>query len=178
MALLESLGAETMQQVNDFARKKQVAITVKGSDTSTKQSELNEQLERFRRTQLRLDLIEQLKDMLSIVTFLEQNTIESGKVIFDEMTLKELAETTYDEIIAVSTSVKTLDALKPVPQITKEKIGSLLSSKEMNPASFFSFSFKVGVYLPILSPFTIPILLTLGLILRRKLYLMLCKKKE
>ena len=115
MALLESLGAETMQQVNDFARKKQVTITVKDSDTSTKQSELNEQLERFRRTQLRLDLIEQLKDMLSIVTFLEQNTIESGKVIFDEMTLKELAETTYDEIIAVSTSVKTLDALKPVP---------------------------------------------------------------
>lgn len=47
----------------------------------------------------------------------------------------------------------------------QEKLGVLLQTKTLNPPSFFSFSFKVGVYLPILAPFIIPILMTFWLVL-------------
>ena len=68
--------------------------------------------------------------------------------------------------------------LQPVPLNIKEKIGTLMNSKEMNPALFFSNNFKMGVYLPILSPFIIPIILTITLVLRHKLYLKFIKKEE
>lgn len=70
-----------------------------------------------------------------------------------------------------------MDDLRPIPAEVKAKIGSLLSTKKMNPANFFSFSFKLGVYMPILAPFMIPIFLTIVLVLRNKLFTLLCKRK-
>ena len=95
IALRESLGIESMQQVADFARKKQVQITDERSAVP-----LNEKLQAFRRTQLRLDVVQQLKDMAATVTFLGLNQVASGSVIYDGMTLKELAESTYTELLA------------------------------------------------------------------------------
>ena len=133
----------------------------------------------FRNTQLRLDLVKQLRDMWAIVTFLEDNTIESDKAIYDGMDIKTLAEQVYDELLSIAKSTVDLhDSLKPVPQKTKEKIGTLLNSREMNPAEFFSFQFKMGVYLPLLSPFIVPLLLTFTIAIRHKLYLIFCKKKN
>lgn len=48
----------------------------------------------------------------------------------------------------------------PVPTEIKEKLGTLLLTKKMNAAAFFSFSFKIGVYLPILAPLVSPFLLS------------------
>jgi hypothetical protein len=47
----------------------------------------------------------------------------------------------------------------------------------MNQASFFSFQFKLGVYLPVLCPFIAPVLMTLVVVTRTKLYNKICKKK-
>lgn len=95
IALRESLGIDSMQQVADFARKKQVQITDERGAVP-----LNEKLQAFRRTQLRLDVVQQLKDMAATVTFLGLNQAASGSVIYDGMTLKELAESTYTELLA------------------------------------------------------------------------------
>lgn len=86
MAVEESLNYETMNQVNDFARKKQVQIVIETPRTKTEEKSV------FKQTQLRLDLAKQLKDMRNVVTFLEQNTIESNANIYEGMTLKETAE--------------------------------------------------------------------------------------
>ena len=48
----------------------------------------------------------------------------------------------------------------------------------MNPPSFFSFSFKVGVYLPILAPFVLPILMTIWLVLVGKVSKMFKKNDK
>ena len=40
--------------------------------------------------------------MLAVVTFLEENTIESDKLIYDGMTLKTLAENAYEELVAIA----------------------------------------------------------------------------
>jgi hypothetical protein len=50
---------------------------------------------------------------------------------------------------------------QPVPNEIKDKLGTLLQTKKMNAPAFFSLSFTVGVYLPILAPFLTPMLLTL-----------------
>lgn len=174
MAVEESLNYETMNQVNDFARKKQVQIVIETPRTKTEEKSV------FKQTQLRLDLAKQLKDMRNVVTFLEQNTIESNANIYEGMTLKETAEQVYDELLTISKQTTSLSdsVLQPVPLKIKEKIGTLMNSKEMNPALFFSNNFKMGVYLPILSPFIIPIILTITLVLRHKLYLKFIKKEE
>ena len=48
----------------------------------------------------------------------------------------------------------------------------------MNPASFFSWSFKCGVYVPILAPFVFPLGLTLMDLLRRGVFAFIAKKRE
>ena len=68
--------------------------------------------------------------------------------------------------------------MRPVPLKVKEKIGTLINTKEMNPALFFSASFKMGVYLPITAPFLVPIILTVSLVIRAKLFQKICKKKD
>ena len=42
-----------------------------------------------------------MQDMLSIITILEQNAIESDKDIYDGLSLKDLAEQVYDELLKV-----------------------------------------------------------------------------
>ena len=117
--------------------------------------------------------------MWAIVTFLEDNAIESDKEIFEGMDLKTLAEQVYDELLSIAQGTSDLEkSLKPVPFKIKEKIGTLLNSSEMNPAEFFPPSFRMGVYLPILSPFIVPLVLTLSLTTRRKLYLLYCDKEK
>lgn len=131
-------------------------------------------IQRYKEEQLRLDNIKQLQDMLSIITILEQNAIESDKDIYEGMPLKDLAEQVYDELLSVSRSPTP----QPVPSNIKEKLGSLLQTKKMNPASFFSWSFKCGVYVPIMAPFAFPLGLTLMDLLRRALFAFIKRKKE
>jgi len=45
-----------------------------------------------------------------------------------------------------------------IDQKSKEKIGVLYETKKMNPPWFFSFEFRVGTYMPILSPFFLSLL--------------------
>lgn len=45
-----------------------------------------------------------------------------------------------------------------IDQVSKEKIGVLYETKKMNPPWFFSFEFRVGTYMPILSPFFLSLL--------------------
>ena len=116
--------------------------------------------------------------MIAVITILEQNSIESNKIIYDGMTLNVLAESTYKETIEISSSNKSLDSFKPFPRKTKERIGMLMNSKQLNPATFFSIEFKLGVYLPLLAPFFIPLVLTLTLVIRGNLFNKYCKKKE
>ena len=132
----------------------------------------------YRKNQHKLDLVKQLKDMLAVVTFLEENTIESNKAIYDGMTLKTLAENAYEELVTIAKQATSIETLRPVPLKVKEKIGTLLNTKEMNPALFFSASFKLGVYLPILAPFIVPIILTVSLVIRARLFQKICKKKQ
>ena len=108
VAVHESLGIETMQQVLDYARKKQVQIVLSGEKTASDARKV------FKETQIRLDLVKQLRDMWSIVTILEENAIESSSIVLDGMTLKELAEQVYDELMAHAQSTTSLDSIKPV----------------------------------------------------------------
>ena len=93
------------------------------------------------------------------------------------MTLKELAENAFTELITAAQAM-TADQIRPVPLRLKEQIGTLLSSKKMNPALYLSFDFFVGIYAPIVAPFCIPLLLTLTITLRTKLFDKFCKKKK
>jgi hypothetical protein len=45
---------------------------------------------------------------------------------------------------------------------------TLYTTKEINPPYFFSFSFSVGVYLPLLSPLAFPPLITMFQYLKLK----------
>jgi hypothetical protein len=45
---------------------------------------------------MRLELVKQLRDMLSIVKILEENAIESNSIVYEDMTLNTLAEQVYD----------------------------------------------------------------------------------
>ena len=105
--------------------------------------------------------------MLAIVTFLEQNNIESSKVIYDGMTLKELAENAYSELLAFAKSIKD-DNIPEVPLKLKEKLGTLMSTKEMNPAEYISPMFLLGIYMPLVAPMIIPFLLTIQGIIKLK----------
>ena len=60
--------------------------------------------------------------MLSVITILEQNAIESDKDIYDGMSLKDLAEQVYDELLELGRNPTP----QQVPQSIKEKLGSLL----------------------------------------------------
>ena len=160
MAVEDALGIESLQKVSEFARKKQVVIVEEGIDAA------QTYVARYKEEQLRLDNIKQLQDMLSIITILEQNAIESDKDIYEGMPLKDLAEQVYEELLRGARS----STPQPVPASIKEKLGSLLQTKKMNPASFFSWSFKCGVYVPIMAPFAFPLALTLVDLLRRALF--------
>mmetsp|Transcript_47804 Transcript_47804/g.63159 ORF Transcript_47804/g.63159 Transcript_47804/m.63159 type:complete len:124 (+) Transcript_47804:1176-1547(+) len=105
--------------------------------------------------------------MLATTTFLGLNQIASGSVMYDGMTLKELAENAYSELLAHAESVKA-DDFPEVPLKLKEKLGLLMSTKEMNPALYISPLFLFGVYMPVFAPFLVPILLTLTGILKLK----------
>ena len=129
MAVEDALGIESLQKVSEFARKKQVVIVEEGIDTA------QSYVAKYKEEQLRLDNIKQLQDMLSIITILEQNTIESDKDIYEGMPLKDLAEQVYGELLRGAQSSPP----QPVPASIKGKLGSLLQTKKMNPASFFSF---------------------------------------
>jgi hypothetical protein len=61
---------------------------------------------------------------------------------------------------------------------TREKIGVLQQSLVINPPVFFSFSFKVGTYLPLVAPFVFPVLLTAWMLFKYFAYRCLCGKKE
>ena len=173
MALESSLGIETMDYVVDFARKKQVQILTDDLKLTSDQGRAI-----YSRSQNRFELVKQLKDMLAVVTFLEENTIESNELIYDGMTLKILAENAYEELLSIAREATSVESIKPMPLKVKEKIGTLLNTKEMNPALFFSISFKFGVYLPILAPFVVPIILTVTLVIRGKLFRLICNKKK
>lgn len=116
--------------------------------------------------------------MRAVVAFLEENTLESDKIIFEDMTLKTLAEQAFDEVLDLAKRSDDLSKMHPVPFAIKEKIGTLMSSRDMNPALFFSSEFKLGVYMPILAPFIVPIILTISLVARHRLYLLVCKGKD
>ena len=84
------------------------------------------------------------------------------------MTLKELAENAYSELLAFAESVKD-DNLPAVPIKIKEKLGTLMSTKEMNPALFVSDLFLFGIYMPCFSPFIVPVFLTVTGIMKVKM---------
>ena len=104
-------------------------------------------------------MVQQLKDMAATVTFLGLNQVASGSVIYDGMTLKELAESTYTELLAFASAVKA-DRVPEVPLKLKEKLGTLMTTKEMNPALFISPLFLFGIYMPVFAPFVVPLILT------------------
>ena len=89
------------------------------------------------------------------------------------MPLKDLAEQVYGELLQVASSATP----QPVLQSIKEKLGSLLQTKKMNPASFFSWSFKCGVYVPIMAPFAFPLGLTLMDLARRAVFAFIQRRK-
>ena len=127
------------------------------------------QIETFLKEQRRLDLIKQLQDLASVIEIFGLNRIESTQVVYQQLSIKELAEHVYDQLTELTTITPKLEAEgltveilseQPVPHDVKEKIGTLLQTKKMNAPAFFSFQFTIGVYLPILSPFLVPIILT------------------
>lgn len=162
------MGVETKHYVADFARKKQVQIVFE---------EESDDLSTYRSMQNRFELVKQLQDMLAVVTFLEANTIESDKLIYEDMTLKTLAENAYEEIVSIAKQATSARNLRPPNMRVKEKIGTLLNTKEMNPALFFALSFYFGVYMPVLAPFIVPFILTTTLVIRGKLFKKFCDKK-
>lgn len=117
-----------------------------------------------------------MQDMIAIVGILETTMIESADKVFGEKTLKLLAEEVFDELL-LTIGQQEGQTPKPVSLEIKEKIGALLTTKSMNPASYFSPQFKLGVYVPILGPFLMPIPLVIIAILKSKLT-NACKKMK
>lgn len=105
--------------------------------------------------------------MLATVKFLEQTQLASGSVIYDGMALKELAENTYSELLTFAASIKGENVVE-VPLKLKEKLGTMMSTKEMNPALFISDLFLFGIYMPVFAPFLTPLFLTVTGIIKLK----------
>lgn len=57
---------------------------------------------------------------------------------------------------------------------TRDMLMTLYQTKDLNSPYFFSLSFSVGVFLPLLSPILFPPLITLAQVLK----LRLCKKPK
>jgi len=84
------------------------------------------------------------------------------------MTLKELAENAYSELLDFAASIKS-DKVAEVPLKLKDKLGTLMSTKEMNPALYVSPLFLFGIYMPPFAPFLTPLMLTVFGILKLKM---------
>ena len=69
------------------------------------------------------------------------------------MTVFEVTRAVYEGLVSGSQEYSEAQI--------KDMLQTLYQTKDINPPYFFSFSFSVGVYLPLLSPLAFPPLITL-----------------
>ena len=97
-----------------------------------------------------------------VIDILNMNAFESDEAVWRGLSSAQVLDKVYNELSVA----KVGDDLYEV----SEQLGVLLETKKVNPPAHFSMSFKVGVYLPILSPFLVPIVMTGWLVLKHKLF--------
>ena len=120
--------------------------------------------------QKRLERNKCLDELKAAVRVLNENSFESNELIFEGMTAASLLDSVYEQFESERIGDDDLFRIQ-------QKLGLLLQTKTLNPPTFFSFSFKVGVYLPILAPFVLPIVMTAWLVLLGK-FGKLCKRAD
>lgn len=106
--------------------------------------------------------------MIAIITILRQNYLMNRGAIFNGQTVDELVNECYS-YLASKTSEYIKDRTQMPSDALKEKIGALFYTKKINPPSFFSWSFVIGVYLPLLAPFLFPPIQTIQQLVQLKL---------
>lgn len=79
-----------------------------------------------------------------------QHATESDTPVYGEYAVPEVLFQVYEALVINNGQNVDMGTVK-------EKLGVLLQTLEVNPAVFFSNSFKLGVYLPILAPIVFPI---------------------
>ena len=153
-ALQEALGLQPMSELIAFAKRKKFIVVDHGSP--------GEDLLAFKRLQFTLDRVQDIKDFLAVLDVLKRNQLEKNKKIYQGKSVFELVSQLYEALAVWS------DAERNSVE-TKEVIAVLYQTKDINPPYFFSFSFSVGVYLPLLSPIVFPPILTLIQCIKAKL---------
>lgn len=155
LALYETLNIDSFTKLNKWAKRKQMNIEDPQGVTA-------DYIALWLKYQKRLEKNKCLNELKSSVNILNKNSFESNEPIFEGMTAASLLDSVYDQF--ENSEIGDDDLYK-----IQEKLGVLLQTKTLNPPSFFSLSFKIGIYLPILAPFALPILMTIWLVLVGKL---------
>jgi len=113
---------------------------------------VREELEIWVKMQEAYQKISQVKDLVTVIEILSENQLEhkDRKIYKDRYTVFEVTEIVYNALLAGQDS-----------QEVREMLQTLYTTKDINPPYFFSFSFSVGVYLPLFSPLVFPPIITL-----------------
>lgn len=88
-----------------------------------------------------------------MIEILSVNQLEhkDKKIYKDQLTVLEVAKAVYEGLLSDDYDSSNIS----------EMLTTLYQTKDINSPYFFSFSFTVGVFLPLLSPIVFPPLITL-----------------
>lgn len=164
LAVKQTLQIQSLSELRALAKRRQMEVHDPAGLT-------NDYLPKWLKLQKEIEQAMCLEGLKSAVSILNENSFESNDEIWGGMTAAALLDSLF---LQFQDGLQAKDLYE-----VEQKLGVLLQTKKLNPPAFFSFSFKVGVYLPIVAPFVLPILLTVFLILRGKLAKLLgLNKKE
>eukprot|EP00347_Sterkiella_histriomuscorum_P013739 403363551 len=167
-SLQKALDIESLQDLIDQAKRKKIQIIDKTHHQTSQSKKVND-LQLFVSNQVLFDRMQDTKDLIAIIEILKLNELEKNKLIYQGKSVFELVSQIYNKIVAQFENDKSQQLfsnrqsdhnLKPLDEETKNIIGILYYTKEINSPYFFSLSFSIGVYLPLLSPLVFPPVLT------------------
>ncbi|CDW83442.1 UNKNOWN [Stylonychia lemnae] len=152
-AIQKALTIDTFNDLINLAKKKKIQLNFQDNSQLITR---DYQLQVFQRNQIVFDKVQDIKDFISIIEVLKLNELEKNKLIFNNQSVFELVNEIYKSL-----SKEQGDNLTMNDEYIKNALGVLYQTKEINPPYYFSLSFSIGVYLPLLSPLIFPPLLTL-----------------
>lgn len=134
-------------------------------DFTPSETSVPDAIERFVQAQESLDKISHLRNFQAVVEVLRGNQLEhKDRKIYRDLSVLQLTQEVYERLLS-------RDHVDPE---TKDMLMTLYQTKDLNSPYFFSLSFSIGVFLPLLSPILFPPLITLAQILKLKV----CKKPK
>jgi hypothetical protein len=102
-----------------------------------------------------------LRNFQAVVDVLRGNQLEhKDRKIFKDLSVLQLTQEVYERLLSN-------DRVDPE---TRDMLMTLYQTKDLNSPYFFSLSFSIGVFLPLLSPILFPPLITLAQVIKLKVF--------